>query len=153
MAGYNREAARAYAARWYNGRNPEFYDFDALGGDCTNFASQCLYAGCGVFNYTPVTGWYYTNLNRRAPSFTGVQYLYNFLIHNAGAGPYGIESPLLSAQIGDIIQLSFDGAGFAHTAMVTQTGALPSADSIAVSAHTHDVYDKPLNASSTRKRG
>ena len=50
---YDREAAVRYAHRWAYGRNPRFYNFDELGGDCTNFASQYLYAGTGIMNYTP----------------------------------------------------------------------------------------------------
>ena len=41
---YDRQAAVDYAHRWAYHRNPDFYNFDELGGDCTNFASQCLYA-------------------------------------------------------------------------------------------------------------
>ena len=44
---YDREAAVAYAHRWAFGRNPAYSNFDGMGGDCTNFASQCLYAGTG----------------------------------------------------------------------------------------------------------
>ena len=32
---YNRTAAVEYANRWAYFRNPEFYDFSAIGGDCT----------------------------------------------------------------------------------------------------------------------
>ena len=53
---YDRQAAVTYAHRWAYHRNPDFYNFDELGGDCTNFASQCLYAGSGVMNYTPTFG-------------------------------------------------------------------------------------------------
>ena len=42
---YNREVAVAYARRWALGRNIAYYDFENIGGDCTNFASQCIYAG------------------------------------------------------------------------------------------------------------
>ena len=56
---YDRDAAVAYARRWALSRNPLYYDFEDIGGDCTNFASQCLFAGAGVMNFTPVTGWYY----------------------------------------------------------------------------------------------
>ena len=55
---YNRTAAVEYANRWAYFRNPEFYDFSAIGGDCTNFVSQCLYAGCGVMNYARENGWF-----------------------------------------------------------------------------------------------
>ena len=70
---YNREAAVAYARRWAFSRNPAYYNFDALGGDCTNFASQCLFAGCGVMNYTPDLGWFYNSLNSRSAAWTGVE--------------------------------------------------------------------------------
>ena len=54
---YDRRAAVAYAHQWAYGRNPDFYDYEEIGGDCTNFASQCLYAGTGVMNFDPVYGW------------------------------------------------------------------------------------------------
>ena len=54
---YDRSAAVAYARKWAFGRNPEYYDFGGIGGDCTNFVSQCLYAGAGVMNFTPELGW------------------------------------------------------------------------------------------------
>ena len=60
---YNRQAAVAYAHRWAFGRNPAYSNFDGMGGDCTNFASQCLYAGTGIMNFTPTYGWYYLSLN------------------------------------------------------------------------------------------
>lgn len=42
---YNREKAVEYARRWAYDRNPQYYNFDPIGGDCTNFVSQCLFAG------------------------------------------------------------------------------------------------------------
>ena len=56
---YDRRAAVAYAHQWAYGRNPDFYDYEEIGGDCTNFASQCLYAGTGVMNFDPIYGWFY----------------------------------------------------------------------------------------------
>ena len=74
---YDRRRAAAYAKRWAFARNPAYYDFSLLGGDCTNFVSQCVYAGCGVMNHTPVTGWFYRNANDRTASRTGVEFFYN----------------------------------------------------------------------------
>lgn len=39
---YNREEAVAYADRWWKDGNPEFETFEV---DCTNYVSQCLFAG------------------------------------------------------------------------------------------------------------
>ena len=70
---YDRKAAVRYAHQWAFSRNPAFYDYEELGGDCTNFASQCLYAGTGVMNFTPTFGWYYIDANQKAPAWTGVE--------------------------------------------------------------------------------
>ena len=70
---YERRRALEYARRWAYGRNPLFYNFTGIGGDCTNFISQCLLAGCCVMNCTPTFGWYYRSSSDRAPAWTGVQ--------------------------------------------------------------------------------
>lgn len=102
---YDRQAAVAYARRWALGRNPAYYDFENLGGDCTNFASQCLYAGAAVMNYTPTMGWYYRSVGDRAPAWSGVEYLYNFLINNRSVGPYARVVEQQEVQPGDLVQL------------------------------------------------
>ena len=48
---YDRAAAVAYAHAWAYRRNPAYFDYSGIGGDCTNFASQCLYAGAPVMNF------------------------------------------------------------------------------------------------------
>ena len=55
---YDRASAVAYANRWAYFRNPEYYDFSSIGGDCTSFASQCILAGGAPMNFTPDFGWY-----------------------------------------------------------------------------------------------
>lgn len=143
---YNREKAVAYAMRWAMGRNPQYYNFDTLGGDCTNFVSQCLYAGCGVMNFTPDLGWYYHSLQDRAAAWTGVEFLGKFLMANRGAGPYGEALSLIKAQPGDVIQLTFDGEHYTHSLLVVQVGWLSSPDDIKVAAHTFDAYGRTLSS-------
>ena len=38
----NLEKELDYAQKWALSRNPAYYNFDDIGGDCTNFVSQCL---------------------------------------------------------------------------------------------------------------
>lgn len=64
---YDRQAAVEYAHQWAYFRNPQFYDFNSIGGDCTNFVSQCVFAGTGVMNYTPNIGWFYINIKLPRP--------------------------------------------------------------------------------------
>lgn len=146
MGEYDREAAVLYAHEWAYGRNPRFYNYESLGGDCTNFASQCLYAGGCVMNYTPDLGWYYINANRKAPAWTGVVFLYNFLTRkNRSVGPVGREVPIWEIQPGDLVQLSFDGKEFQHTPVVVQAKQPQSTEDILLAAHSFDADNRPLS--------
>ena len=139
---YNRENAVAYARKWAFGRNPAYYNFNRIGGDCTNFASQCIYAGAEVMNFTPVTGWYYKSLNDRSPSWTGVEYLYNFLTGNEGVGPFAKEVPLNELEPGDIVQLGTSTGDYYHSPVVVAVRN----GMIFVAAHTNDAFNRPLSS-------
>lgn len=84
---YDRRRAREYSAPLAYGRNPVFYNFTGIGGDCTNFISQCILACCCTMNCRETFGWYYNSSYDRTPSWTGVQYLYDFLTANEGTAP------------------------------------------------------------------
>ena len=142
---YNRAAAVRYANEWAYRRNPMYYNFQDLGGDCTNFASQVLYAGSGIMNYTPTFGWYYRGLNDRAPAWAGVNELYRFLIRNTGPGPQGRVVSLSEIENGDIIQLRFEpGERFDHSPVVVDKGQ-GTPDTIKLAAHSRDVDCRPLS--------
>ena len=99
---YDRRAAVRYAHRWAYGRNPNYFDFETIGGDCTNFASQCLYQGSGVMNFTPDLGWYYIDGGDKAPAWTGVPYFYNFMTRpEETRGPVGVAASLEMLEPGD----------------------------------------------------
>lgn len=137
---YRRDVAVAYAHQWAYDRNPDYYRFDGIGGDCTSFISQCLFAGCGIMNYMRDTGWYYRSVNDRAPAWTGVEFLYRFLTGNKGPGPFAAEKDLRYAQPGDVVQLSFDGETFAHSLLVVETMSL------SIATHTDDCDHRPLRS-------
>ena len=143
---YNRLAAVSYARKWALSRNPDYYDFNGIGGDCTNFASQCIFAGSKIMNYTSVTGWYYRSSYDRTASWTGVEYLYRFLLGNKSLGPYGHLVSLSEVMPGDIVQLGSESKGFYHSPFVT--AVLPT---ILVAAHTYDALDIPLSSYSYEK--
>lgn len=146
MLPYQRERAVAYAHRWAYGRNPAFYDYENIGGDCTNFASQVLLAGGAPMDFTPTYGWYYLNANQKAPAWTGVEYLYQFLTSETHrCGPRGEVVPLEQIEPGDIIQLSFDGERFQHSPVVVAVGDPPTPENILVAAHSYDSDNRPLN--------
>ena len=142
---YDRNRAVEYAHFWAYRRNPEFYNFQDIGGDCTNFASQCIYAGAGIMNYTPTYGWYYINASDRSPSWAGVQYLYNFLTSNKGVGPHGVEVGPADIAPGDICQLNISKNVFHHTPVIVRVEAPVTLDTIFVAAHSRDVDCRPLS--------
>ena len=146
---YNRAHAVEYARRWAFSRNPLFYDFAGVGGDCTNFVSQCVLAGSCVMNYTPDFGWYYVSVDDRAPAFTGVEFFWDFFTGapafarvNGGIGPFGREVAGAEVELGDVVQLANRAGEYYHTLLVV--GKVPG--DILVAAHTNDVFERPLSS-------
>lgn len=137
---YNRTDAVNYAKKWALSRNPKYYNFDLVGGDCTNYISQCIYAGCKVMNYTNDVGWYYNSPTDRAAAWSGAQYLNNFLINNKSVGPIAEKRDISSLQVGDIIQLN-NGQRFYHSLLITD---FENGEPF-VCAHTADSYMRPFN--------
>jgi hypothetical protein len=140
---YNRNKVYEYAKKWAYSRNPQYYDYELIGGDCTNFASQCIFAGCNQMNYNKNNGWYYINANNKSPSWTGVEFLYNFLLSNKDNGPIGEKTTIDNVDIGDIIQLSFDGNKFAHSLIVIKKAN--DISNTLVAAHTFDTFGKRVS--------
>ena len=139
---YDRDRAVAYAREWAMARNPLFIDYTGFGGDCTNFVSQCLFAGSCRMNFTPVFGWYYLDADSRTASWTGVQYFCDFLTSNRGEGPYGAETDETNLRVGDVVQLQNAGGTYYHTLLVS---GFDAAGGILVAAHSNDAYDRPLS--------
>ena len=138
---YIRERAVEYARKYALTRNPLFPTFAGIGGNCTNFVSQCVLAGSCVMNFTPVFGWYYLSLNRRSASWTGVDFFYDFMTQNAEVGPYGAEIGLEDAKIGDVIQLS-NGQNYYHSLIISEIAD----GEIYICANSNDALDRPLSS-------
>lgn len=136
---YNRERALTYARRWALARNPLFNDYSPYGGNCTNFASQCLLAGALVMNFERTYGWYYRSDSDRAAAWTGVPFFYRFLTENTGAGPFAEERDAL--EIGDFIQLGTSEGDFYHTLVVVGR----EGEDYLVAAQSDDAYLRPLS--------
>ena len=134
------------AHQWAYGRNPAFYDYENVGGDCTNFASQCVFAGSGVMNFTPDFGWYYIDANQKSPSWTGVPYFWNFMTRQApSVGPVAQPCALEDLQPGDLVQLSFNGQEFQHTPVVVRVTAPITLETVLIAAHSYDADNRPLS--------
>ena len=144
---YDRQAAVDYAHQWAYSRNPEFYDYEEIGGDCTNFASQCLYAGTGVMNFDPVYGWFYRDANDKSPAWTGVEYFFNYITRSeTNPGPFGISTGLEQLEPGDFVQLRFNKDVFGHTPVVVSIGSPATLDNTLIAAHSYDADWRPLSS-------
>ena len=144
--GYDRFRAVAYALRWALSRNPRYYDFDDIGGDCTNFVSQCLFAGCCVMNYAPENGWYFISPDDRAPSWTSVELLQRFLLNNGGAGPYGVSADLSELRPGDVIQLRNADGRLYHSLIISYIFYPAVPENIFICSHSYDSRNRRLSA-------
>ena len=90
---YNRSAARSYALKYAKSPNPAYADFSNYGGDCTNFASQVLYAGSMTMIKSATSGiesnidyWFYNTSTNRSTSWTGTE---EFRRHWGNSNGYG----------------------------------------------------------------
>jgi hypothetical protein len=139
-ATYQRDAVKAYADKHWNDPNPQFLHFAV---DCTNYVSQCLYAGGAPMDYTEMrnSGWWY-----RGKQGTQEGWSYSWSVANAFcqylSSPRrdGLRADTVTAPseltIGDVICYDFNGDGrFQHSTIVT--GA-DGAGMPLVNAHTTD---------------
>lgn len=100
---YNNLAAVNYAKKYAlnPNKNYKFFDYlsNRIGGDCTNFLSQCLHAGSAQMVRSP-NPWYYKNIitppyYNCSLSWAVAHSLYWFLKNNdriRGPGPKGHET-------------------------------------------------------------
>lgn len=141
---YKRELAKDYALKWAGGRNPKYYNFENLGGDCTNFASQCVYAGSEVMNFDYPLGWFYKNAYSRSPSWTSAQFFSDFLLREEkSVGPVAKFCELKDIKIGDIVQIKTNGV-FSHSLVVTKIeGKEPF--NVFICAHSYDAKNRRLS--------
>jgi hypothetical protein len=121
---YRREAAVAYAERWWNEPNLAYENFEV---NCTNYVSQCLFAGGAPMNYTGRrdSGWWYKGYSNNQEAWSYSWAVANSLQHLLGrAGTYGLRADAVampeSLQLGDVICYDWDGNGrIGHNTIVT----------------------------------
>lgn len=129
---YDRLKAVQYAEKWWNSYNPAFKSFEV---DCTNFISQCLFAGGAPMRGYPSRnqGWWVRG-NNWSYSWAVANALRIHLANsNIGLRAKEVKSPK-ELMLGDIICYDFEGDGrFNHNTIVT---AKDSEGYPLVNAHT-----------------
>lgn len=134
---YERDAAAAYADKWWDSGNPEFTTFTV---DCTNYISQCLFAGKAPIHYTGKreTGWWYKGYVNSREWWSYSWAVSNSLARLLNTSTSGLRADLVEQpeqlMLGDVIVYDWDGDGaFQHSTIVTafDAGGMPL-----VNAHT-----------------
>ncbi|WP_127588905.1 amidase domain-containing protein [Paenibacillus koleovorans] len=136
---YNRTKAQEYANTWWNSANPSFVSLEV---DCTNFVSQCLFAGGAPMNYTGKreTGWWYQGHSKEREGWSFSWAVAHSLCMHLTTSRSGLRADIMEhasqLTIGDVICYDWDGNGrFQHNTFVT---AIDAAGMPLVNAHTVD---------------
>jgi len=122
---YLREQAVAYADTWWNKPNPSYEEFEA---NCTNYVSQCLFAGKAPMLYTNRrdSGWWYKGRGQKGKEWWSYSWavsrsLAAFLSKERSSGLRATEVERADQlQLGDVIVYDWNGTNsFQHTTIVT----------------------------------
>lgn len=158
---YNREKAVDYAQNWVSSsgvvRNSAVWAvYDTYGGNCTNFVSQCLYAGGIPMDTVGDCIWkWYSDIpdttadqEGRSPSWTAVNGLLNYSRDNSG---YGLNASVggnfYSGKAGDLIVMG-TGTDYSHIVIITEviTDENGNVVDYLIASNTSDRKDYPLAA-------
>ena len=116
---YDREAASLYARKYAKNPNKDypFYGKPDYKGDCTNFTSQCLYAGGIVTDNVGKYQWYKLN-----SAWRGANKFYEYWNNNKGCGSTkglkASKSIFKDIRLADLIEKKPENA-VTHTVIVT----------------------------------
>jgi hypothetical protein len=120
---YDRRAAVAYADAWWNGANPKYHHFAV---DCTNYVSQCLFAGGLPMDYTGRrdSGWWYEgyagSTERWSFSWAVANSLRAYLLYSSNPRRGTEKTDPRELEPGDVIFYDWDGDGrWQHSVIVT----------------------------------
>ncbi|HCJ58387.1 MAG TPA: methylase [Clostridiaceae bacterium] len=159
---YNRARAVNYAKTFALSPNPGFKYFqiyETLGGDCTNFISQCLLAGGAPMTYTTEYAWWYnksgtydTNDDRWSVPWAVAHSLYWTLKVNNNSNidaAKGLEvGSAAMLELGDLIFFEDDNGVIFHSTIVTGYSPIDTL----ISQHTYEALNIPYIRSWEAKR-
>lgn len=143
---YDPKKAVAYANKYVNPNinggidgsyyNPAYKNFNSVGGDCTNFASQCLYAG----GLSMTDEWFYKSGTNYSSTWTFSRYNFTYMskigkaIWNPSSEDIYMGSPVYYRSAG--------GNNISHTTICVGTN---SAGTPVVNSHNKDYYQVRWN--------
>lgn len=124
---YSRIDAVRYAEKYAINYNKKYIFFGVhqrIGGDCTNFVSQCLHAGGAPYSYDRRNSWWYNPGYKEicSLSWSVAHSLYWYLMKNHEKrlrGIKGYETDVSSIEPGDLVFYENKRGLIFHSAIVT----------------------------------
>ncbi|MGN1223735.1 MAG: amidase domain-containing protein [Ruminococcus sp.] len=131
-SGYDASAAVSYAKTYWSHYNPNYANYNDIGGDCANFVSQCLHAG----GLEMTDGWYWYSYSDRSASWAACPSMYKYFKE---AGYTIIENPSDSQVLAGNPVLYYSSAKgrWSHAAICVGND---SSGTPIVAAHNNDHY-------------
>ncbi|TDF97252.1 amidase domain-containing protein [Paenibacillus piri] len=125
--GYDRVKAVEYAEAWWDSANPAYIEFEV---DCSNYVSQCLFAGGAPMNYTGKrnSGWWYKGKYNGQELWSYSWAVAHSLQTHMMNSRFGLQAEAVEQadqlELGDVIGYDWDGSGrFGHSTVVTAKDA------------------------------
>lgn len=116
---YDRAAAYDYLMAYCDERNPRWYAYDDVGGNCMNFGSQVLLAGGIPEDERGDEEWYWDGQNDLDLSWINVGHFYDYCRDNEGYGLVAdTEAGYYTGEVGDVVIVGFAG-DHRHTTVIS----------------------------------
>jgi len=145
---YDRAAAYDYLMAYCDERNPAWYAYDDVGGNCMNFGSQVLLAGGIPKDEKGDEEWYWDGQNDLDLSWINVGRFYDYCRDNEGFGLVAdTEAGYYTGEVGDVLIVGFAG-DHRHTTVISHVVKDESGDTVdyLISCNTTNYRDFPASA-------
>ena len=145
---YDRAAAYDYLMAYCDERNPAWYAYDEVGGNCMNFGSQVLLAGGIPEDEKGDEEWYWDGQNDLDLSWINVGRFYDYCRKNEGFGLVAdTEAGYYTGEVGDVLIVGFAG-DHRHTTVISHVVKDESGDTVdyLISCNTTNYRDFPASA-------
>ena len=145
---YDRAAAYDYLMAYCDERNPAWYAYDEVGGNCMNFGSQVLLAGGIPEDEKGDEEWYWDGQNDLDLSWINVGRFYDYCRDNEGFGLVAdTEAGYYTGEVGDVLIVGFAG-DHRHTTVISHVVKDESGDTVdyLISCNTTNYKDFPASA-------
>ena len=145
---YDREAALDYLYEYCGKRNPRWYAYDAVGGNCMNFGSQVLLAGGIPEDEQGSAQWYWDDQYDLALSWINVGRFYDYCRDNYGYGLVAdTEAGYYTGEVGDVLIVGYDDE-HRHTTIISDIVYDENGEAVdyLISCNTTNYRDFPVSA-------